>query len=67
MSRNFPEEPDGSQRFVPLREPPSDVEVARLLATVRGRILRLLRRRDIDRVRARGRVVGTAVRPILTR
>jgi len=36
---------------------------------VRGRILRLLRRRDIDRVRARGRgrVVGTAVRPILTR
>jgi hypothetical protein len=39
---------DGPQRFVPLREPPSDVEVARLLARVRGRILRLLRRHDID-------------------
>ena len=34
--------------FVPLREPPSDVEVARLLAAVRGRIIRLLRRHDID-------------------
>ncbi len=44
----FAEQPDGSQRFVPLREPPSDVEVARLLETVRGRILRLLRRHDID-------------------
>ena len=52
----FAEQRDGSQRFVPLREPPSDVEVARLLATVRGRIIRLLRRHDIDRVRARGRV-----------
>jgi hypothetical protein len=44
----FAEQRDGSQRFVPLREPPSDVEVARLLARVRGRILRLLRRHDID-------------------
>ena len=44
----FEEQPDGSQRFVPLREPPSDVEVARLLAAVRGRIIRLLRRHDID-------------------
>ncbi len=44
----FAEQPDGSQRFVPLREPPSDVGVARLLARVRGRILRLLRRNDID-------------------
>jgi len=44
----FAEPPDGSQRFVPLREPPSDVEVARLLAAVRGRIIRLLRRHDID-------------------
>ena len=33
---------------MPLREPPSDVEVARLLAAVRGRIIRLLRRHDID-------------------
>jgi hypothetical protein len=39
----FEEQPDGSHHFVPLREPPSDVEVARLLAAVRGRILRLLR------------------------
>ena len=44
----FEEQPDGSQRFVPLREPPTDVEVARLLAAVRGRIIRLLRRHDID-------------------
>ena len=44
----FDQQPDGSHRFVPLREPPSDVEVARLLATVRGRIIRLLRRHDID-------------------
>jgi hypothetical protein len=44
----FEERPDGSHRFVPLREPPSDVEVARLLAAVRGRIVRLLRRHDID-------------------
>jgi hypothetical protein len=44
----FEEQPDGSRRFVPLREPPSDVEVARLLATVRCRIIRLLRRHDID-------------------
>jgi hypothetical protein len=40
----FAEQRDGSQRFVPLREPPSDVEVARLLAAVRGRIIRLVRR-----------------------
>ena len=33
---------------MPLREPPTDVEVARLLAAVRGRIIRLLRRHDID-------------------
>jgi hypothetical protein len=39
----FEEQPDGSHRFVPLREPPTDVEVARLLAAVRGRIIRLLR------------------------
>jgi hypothetical protein len=44
----FAEQPEGSQRLVPLREPPSDVEVARLLAAVRGRIIRLLRRHDID-------------------
>jgi hypothetical protein len=44
----FAEQSDGSQRFVPLREPPSDVEVARLLAAVRGRIIRLLRRHDMD-------------------
>ena len=44
----FEEQPDGSHRFVPLREPPTDVEVARLLATVRGRIIGLLRRHDID-------------------
>ena len=40
--------PDGSQRFVPLREPPTDVEVARLLITVRGRIVRLARRHGIE-------------------
>jgi hypothetical protein len=44
----FEEQPDGARRFVPLCEPPSDVEVARLLAAVRGRIIRLLRRHDID-------------------
>jgi Putative transposase/Transposase zinc-binding domain len=44
----FEEQPDGSHRFVPLREPPTDVEVARLLAAVRGRIIHLLRRHDID-------------------
>jgi hypothetical protein len=44
----FEEEPDGAHRFVPLREPPSDLEVARLLASVRRRIIRLLRRHDID-------------------
>jgi Putative transposase len=44
----FEEQPDGSHHFVPLREPPSDVEVARLLAAVRGRIIRMLRRHDID-------------------
>jgi len=44
----FEEHPDGSYHFVPLREPPSDVEVARLLAVVRGRIIRLLRRHEID-------------------
>ena len=44
----FAEQCDGSQRFVPLHEPPTDVEAARLLAAVRGRIIRLLRRHDID-------------------
>jgi hypothetical protein len=44
----FEEHSDGAHRFVPHREPPSDVEVARLLAAVRGRIIRLLRRHDID-------------------
>jgi hypothetical protein len=44
----FEEHPDGSHHFVPLREPPGDVEVARLLAVVRRRIIRLLRRHDID-------------------
>jgi hypothetical protein len=59
----FAEQRDGSQRFVPLREPPSDVEVARLLAA-------------IDRVRGRARVrgpssqrvrIGRTVVPMLTR
>jgi hypothetical protein len=36
------------QGVVPLREPPSYVEVARLLAAVRGWIIRLLRRHHID-------------------
>jgi hypothetical protein len=44
----FEEQRDGSQRFVPLREPPSDIEVGRLLAAVRRRIIRLLGRHDID-------------------
>jgi hypothetical protein len=43
----FAEQRDGSQRFVPLREPPTDIEVARRLAAVRGRIIRLLGRHDI--------------------
>jgi hypothetical protein len=32
--------------------PPTDIEVARLLAAVRGRIIRLLRGHDIDLERA---------------
>ena len=44
----FVEEPDGSRRFVPAADPPADVEVARMLAAVRGRIVRLLRRHNID-------------------
>jgi hypothetical protein len=42
----FTEAPDGSVRFHPA-PPPTDVEVGRLLATIRTRILRLLRRRGV--------------------
>jgi hypothetical protein len=37
----FEEQADGSQRFVPAPMPPTDVEVARLLTSVRRRIVRL--------------------------
>ena len=42
----FEEQADGSRRFVPAAAP-SEVEVARLLAAVRGRIVRLVRRHGI--------------------
>ena len=44
----FVEQRDGAQRFVPLCEPLTDIEVECLLAAVPGRILRLLRRHPID-------------------
>jgi hypothetical protein len=42
----FTEAADGSLRFHPA-PPPTDVEVARLVATIRRRVLRLLRRRGV--------------------
>ena len=42
----FTEAADGSLRFHPA-QPPTDAEVGRLVATVRTRILRLLRRRGV--------------------
>jgi hypothetical protein len=39
--------PDGTVRFAPAGRPPTDVEVGRLLAAVRRRILRLARRRGL--------------------
>jgi Putative transposase len=42
----FTEAADGTLRFHPA-PPPTDVEVARLVATIRTRVLRLLRRRGI--------------------
>jgi hypothetical protein len=42
----FTEATDGTLRFHPA-PPPSDVEVARLVATIRTRVLRLLRRRGV--------------------
>src|SRR5262245_31043713 len=42
----FTEAADGTLRFH-LAPPPTDVEVARLVATIRTRVLRLLRRRGI--------------------
>ena len=42
----FATAPDGTMRFDPA-PPPTDREVARLLATIRSRILRLLRRRGV--------------------
>jgi hypothetical protein len=44
----FEEQEDGTQGFVPAPMPPTDVEVARLLASVRRRIVRLVRRYGID-------------------
>jgi hypothetical protein len=44
----FVEEPDGSRRFVSAQNPPTDVEVAQVLAAVRSRVVRLLRRHNID-------------------
>jgi hypothetical protein len=40
--------PNGSLRFVPAPAPPTDVEVARLLVSVRRRIVRLVRRHGIE-------------------
>ena len=40
--------PNGSLRFVPAPVPPTDVEVARLLVSVRRRIVRLVRRHGIE-------------------
>jgi len=40
--------PNGAPRFVPAPSPPTDVEVARLLASVRRRIVRLVRRHGIE-------------------
>jgi hypothetical protein len=42
----FTEAPDGTLRFHPA-PPPTDLEVARLVATIRTRVLRLLRRRGV--------------------
>ena len=42
----FTEAADGTLRFHPA-PPPSDLEVARLVATIRTRVLRLLRRRGV--------------------
>ncbi|MGH3639635.1 MAG: transposase [Mycobacterium sp.] len=44
----FEEQSGGSQRFIPALLPPTDVEVARLLASVRRCIVRLVRRHGID-------------------
>jgi hypothetical protein len=44
----FEEQEDRSQRFVPAPMPPTDVEVARLLTSVRRRIVRLVRRHGIE-------------------
>jgi len=40
--------PNGSLRFVPAPAPPTNVEVARLLVSVRRRIVRLVRRHGIE-------------------
>jgi hypothetical protein len=42
----FTEGPDGTLRFHPT-PPPTDLEVARLVSTIRTRVLRLLRRRGV--------------------
>ena len=44
----FEAQPDGSQRFVAALLPPTEIEVARLLASVRRRIVRLVRRHGVD-------------------
>jgi Putative transposase len=44
----FEQWPNGSLRFVPAPAPPSDVEVVRLLVSVRRRIMRLVRRHGIE-------------------
>ncbi|MGH3638866.1 MAG: transposase zinc-binding domain-containing protein [Mycobacterium sp.] len=44
----FEEQPDGSQRFVPALRPPTDVEVARLLASVRRRLVRLVGQHGLE-------------------
>jgi hypothetical protein len=43
----FATAPDGGVRFVPAARPPTDVEVGRLLATLRRRIARLVRRHGL--------------------
>jgi hypothetical protein len=51
--------PDGGVRFVPAGRPPTDLEVGRLLATVRRRIMRLVRRHGIALEAGAGEAVAS--------
>ncbi len=54
---------DSPLRFVPSWRPPDDLEVARLLARVRGRIIRLVRRHGIE-LEAESEAVADAIDPL---